>query len=177
MKTIKSLFILLALTCIATSCINNAESHTTPQMMFGNLYVNPQFVGDSLIGAKDTLDDHYDVKLEKVYVDTLQLGDTVMFPALFTSNTNNLVSVVATYDTVNINLWFDIDPQSAEMNKALTSASNPQEGRLYFNPMYYITTFPIYIVPQAAGSYPIKLTVTSDSDYPTYSVEFTLPVK
>ena len=174
---IKSFLLLLAVSLAMVACIDNTGTHTTPQMMLGNLYVNPQFEGDSLIGAKDTLGDYYDTTLDLIYLDTLQLGDTVMFPALFSSDMNNLVSVYSTYDTTRVNMWFQIDMENDAVRKALTADSKPEKSKLFFNPMYNIVTFPIYIVPQEAGSYPIVLTVVSDSNFPTYSVAFTLPVK
>lgn len=173
----KSIFSLLALAVVITSCIDTTGVQTTPEMLLGNVYVNPQFVGDSLISAKDTLEDHYNTEDGLIYLDTLQLGDTVMFPALFSSNMNNLVSVQAKFDTLKVNMWFDIDPEEEAVKKALTAESNHMKGILYFNPMYNYVTFPIYIVPMETGGHPIKLTITSDSQFPSYSVAFVLPVK
>lgn len=177
MKKIKSFFFLLVLACTMTSCFNNTGSQTTPQMQFGYLYVNPQFEGDTIVGAKDTLYDHFNDELGLWYLDTLQLGDTVMFPALFTSNVNNLVSINAVFDTTMVDLWFAVDMEDEAIKKALQATSDPKKGLLLFNPMYNFVTFPIYIVPQKAGAHPIKITVTSDSQYPTNSSLFTLPVK
>ena len=177
MRKLQFFLLFVLLTCIATSCINTPPAQTTPQMVFGNLYVNPQFIGDSLIGAKDTLYDHYNEELGILYLDTLTLKDTIMFPAYFTSDMNNLVSIKATYDTINVNMWFDIDPNNADVKKALAAGSDHTKGLLLFNPMYSMVTFPIYIVPQNTGSYPIKIEVTSDSEYPTNSIQFTVPVK
>ena len=174
---IKSFLLLTVLVCAMTSCFNQTGSHTTPQMMFGNLYVNPQFVGDSLIGAKDTLGTHYNVELGMEYLDTIQLGDTIVFPALFTSDMNNLVGVSATYDTTRVRLWFEIDADDQSIAKALAAGSQPEKGLLLFNPMYNMVSFPIYMVPQSAGAHPIKITVTSDSKYPTNSAIFTMLVK
>ena len=177
MRKIQSILLFSLLACLVTSCIEPTTIQSTPQMRFGYLYVNPKFEGDSLIGAKDTLSDHYDAELDLLYLDTLQLGDTIMLPALFTSNQNNLVSVNTTYDTLSIDLWFDIDPNSESIKKALASGSDHTKGILFFNPMYNMVTFPIYIVPGKAGSFPVKISVTSDSEFPTNSIQFTVPVK
>lgn len=174
---IKSFFFLLVLAIAMTSCFDGTGTHTTPQMMFGNLYVNPQFVGDSLIGVKDTLGTRYDTEIGMEYLDTIQLGDTIMFPALFTSEMNNLVSIIATYDTTRVNLWFDIDSENQAVVKALATGSKPEKGLLLFNPMYNLFAFPIYMVPQAAGAHPIKITVTSDSKFSPNSAVFTMLVK
>lgn len=173
----KSIFSLLALAVVITSCIDTTGVQTTPEMLLGNVYVNPQFEGDSLIGAKDTLYDHYNELDGLIYLDSMKLGDTIMFPALFSANMNNLVSVSAKYDTLKMNMWFDIDPEEEAVKKALTAESNHMKGILYFNPMYNYVTFPVYIVPMETGGHPIKLTVTSDSQFPSYSVAFVLPVK
>ena len=177
MKKIKLFFVFCAFVCTMTSCFDNIESQTTPQLYFGNLFVNPQFVGDTLVSAKDTLADHYNKELGLVYLDTLQLGDTLMFPAAFTSDMNNLISIMATYDTVNVQLWFGIDPEKEEIKKALAAGSKPEKGILMFNPMYHFVSFPIYIVPNKVGSFPIKIAVTSDSKYSSNHSIFTLPVK
>jgi hypothetical protein len=100
-----------------------------------------------------------------------------MFPALFSSNMNNLVSINATYDTLRVNLWFQVDLEDESVMKAVATGSKPERGILLFNPMFNLVSFPVYIVPQEAGSYPIKLSVTSDSKYSTRQAIFTLPVK
>ncbi len=177
MRKIKVFALLLFSTLAMTSCLDNTGVHSTPQMIFGNLYVNPKFVGDTFVGAKDTLYDHFNAELGLLYVDTLQLGDTLMFPAKFMSYTNNLVNITTSYDTVNVNLWFDIDMQDPNQKKALAAGSDPQKGILFFNPMYYQVIFNIYIVPKKTGSYPLKFSVTSDSEFSNNSRVFTLPVK
>ena len=175
---VKSFIILALLACVMTSCFDETGTQTTPEIMFGYLYVNPQLQGDSLvISAKDTLYDYYDTELAMTYVDTMQLGDTVMFPALFSSYMNNLVNIQATFDTTRVEMWFGINTKDENIKKALTAESQPEKGVLYFNPMYNMVSFPIYIVPQEVGSHIIKISVTSDSQYPTNSSVFTLPVK
>ena len=174
----KSLFSVLLLACVMTSCLDNVESHSTPEMGFGLLYVNPIFVNDTLVGAKDTLGEHYNLELGMSYLDTLQLGDTLMFPAAFASRMNYLVSINATYDTTRVNLWFGVNMDNESVKKVLLESSKPEKGILLFNPtcMRYVE-FPIYIAPTEAGSYPIKISVISDSKYSTRHAIFTLPVK
>ena len=174
---IKFLLFLFAFACALTSCFNNTVSQTTPLYEFGYLYLNPQFVNDSLIGAQDTLGSRYNEDFGMVYTDTVQLGDTVMFPAFFTSNMNNLVAINATFDTTRVNLWFDIDVEDASVKNALAAGSQPEKGILLFNPMHNRAYFPVYMVPMETGAHAIKITVTSDSQYPTNYAVFTLPVK
>lgn len=168
---------MVILACLMTSCFPDTPSQTTPQISLISPLVNPQFVGDTIVGAKDTLYGHYDEELGISYLDTMSLGDTLLIHSYYTSNMNNLVSITSTYDTLALDLWFGLDPEKESVKKALAAGSDPQKGILYFNPMYSLVSFPIYIVPQKTGSFPIKLTVTSDSKFPTNFVLFTLPVK
>lgn len=171
------LFSLVAIAFSMSSCFENLESHSSPQIMFGNVYVNPQFSGDTLVGAKDTLYEHFDKEFGHIYLDTMQLGDTAMFSALFSSEMNNLVNINSVFDTTRVELWFGIDMENDKIKQALASGSNPERGYLNFNPMYNMVTFPISIVPQVAGTHSIKITVVSDSKYPTTSAVFMMPVK
>lgn len=173
----KSLFLLIILALTMNSCFNGTGVDTTPQMQFGYLLVNPQIVDNQIVSVKDTLLGHNDSEFETLRVDTMQLGDTVMFMALFDSFMNNLVSVNATVDTTRVNLWFELNTKDEKISKLLASGSDPAKGMLYFNPMYYQVSFPVFIVPLEAGAHPIKLTVVSDSEYSTNSTIFTLPVK
>ena len=173
----KSLFLLIILALTMNSCFNGTGVNTTPQMQFGYLLVNPRIVNDTIVSVKDTLFGHNNDDFEVLYVDTMQLGDTVMFMALFDSYMNNLVNVNATVDTTRVKLWFQLDTEAEQIRKLLASDSDPQRGVVNFNPMYYQVSFPIFIVPQEAGSHPIKITVVSDSEYSMNSTLFTLPVK
>lgn len=178
MNPIKSFLFILALACTMTSCFDNTGYQSSPYMEFGYAYVNPQFVGDTtFIGGEDTLFSHYNEALEQWCLDTLHLGDTMMFPAYFTSFTNNLVSVVASFDTTRVNLWFDLKSNDQLVINSIAAGSQVEKGILIFSPMYNEATFPIYVVPQEAGTYPIKITVTSDSQFPNNASLFTLPVK
>ena len=173
----KSLFLLIILALTMNSCFHGTGVNTTPQMQFGHLLVNPRIVDGKIVSVKDTLFGHSSEEFEIVYVDTLQLGDTVMFTAFFDSYMNNLVNVNATVDTTRVKLWFQLDTENEQIRKLLASGSDPQKGVLNFNPMYYQVSFPVFIVPQEVGSHPVKITVVSDSEYSMNSALFTLPVK
>ena len=172
----KSILLLFAVACALSSCFNETTSQTTPMMQLYYGYVNPQFVGDSLVGAKDTLKYYHKEELNMTYTDTLQLGDTVMIPAIFVSGMNNLVSVVATVDTVRVKLWFNLDMNESSVQNVLLPESQPEKGSINFKPMHDLASFPIYILPLEAGSHVIRVTVTSDSQYPKSDAIFTLPV-
>ena len=155
-----------------SSCFNNTGLQSTPKLLVYNGYVNPQVVGDSLIGADDTLRYYFNEELGMQYTDTVHLGDTIVFPSKYDSYMNNLVSIRATVDTVRVHLWFDIDMN----DNALMTDSKPEKGVIFFKPMHNFAVFPIYVVPQEVGAHAIKITVTSDSQFPESNVIFTMPV-
>ena len=173
---IKSILILVVVACALSSCFNNTGSQSTPILRVYNGYVNPQFVGDTLVGAEDTLRYRTNSELGMQYTDTVHLGDTIMFPREFYSNMNNLVSIRATVDTVRVDLWFDIDMNDKSSQSALMTDSKPEKGVVFFKPMHNIAVFPIYVVPQEVGAHTIKITVTSDSQFPESNAIFTMPV-
>jgi len=176
-KTTFLFFSLLVIAFSMSSCLNGFDSQTTPVMDFGMVYVNPQFSNDTLIGAQDTLKSYYDEELGCPRLDTIQLGDTIMFGAVFYSNMNRLVNIHATFDTTRVDLWFGIDIEKKEFKAAFKEDSDPTKGVLNFNPICNMLTFPIYIVPEEAGSHRVKVTVVSDSEYSTNDASFVLPVK
>ena len=155
-----------------SSCFNNTGLQSTPILLVYNGFVNPQVVGDSLVGADDTLRYYFNEELGMQYTDTVHLGDTIVFPSKYDSYMNNLVSIRATVDTVRVHLWFDIDMN----DNALMTDSKPEKGVIFFKPMKNIAVFPIYVVPQEVGAHAIKITVTSDSQFPESNVIFTMPV-
>lgn len=171
------LFSLLFVAFSMNSCFDNLESHSTPLMMFGNVFVNPVFQNDTLISAKDTLSETFDESLGISYLDTMQLGDTVMFMALFTSDQNNLVQISTAIDTTRNRIWFGVDMENEHTKKALAEGSKPEKGYLLFNPMYNTVTFPIYISPMEVGSHVVQIAVMSDSKYSTNGATIVLPVK
>lgn len=173
---IKSILMLAVVACALSSCFNESGSQSTPILRVYNGFVNPQFVGDSLIGADDTLRYRINSELGMQYTDTVHLGDTIMFPSEFYSNMNNLVSIRATVDTVRVHLWFNIDMNDKSSQNALMTDSKPEKGVVFFKPMHNIAVFPIYVVPQEVGAHTIKITVTSDSQFPESNAIFTMPV-
>lgn len=176
-----AIFLILSVVAMTmTSCWGNMEPQTSPQFqLLSPLYLNPQFnlTGDSILGAQDTLGTTYNTEIGMEYLDTIQVGDTVAFSALFSAEYNRLVSIATTTDTAKVDFWFDVNNMSDEdFNKAFKEGSDPTKGILYFNPLYNKVILPVYIVPTGAGVHPVKITITSDSQFPTIDVKFMMPV-
>lgn len=173
----RKFYILLVLVVVAgamTSCLEYKEPQYSPQIYRSNFYVNPQFQGDTVVGAKDTLDLIYDADDDSYELDTVYLGDTVMFASTFYTVTNNLVAVEMKWDTTEMDLWY-LTP--ADIDKALlkTDTVGNLTCTMRFNPGYNRVTFPIYFTPKERGGMKLKLSVESDSDFPIHSVLLYIP--
>lgn len=174
------LFSTVAIALAMTSCdwLNGGSDHS-PEIYTSFFYVNPVFEsdsikGDSIIGAKDTLN-IFSTDIEGSYrMDSLAFGDTVIFAAVFYSYEQDLVSVKIEWDTTrmdfSMNLFDDI-------NKHITAQSNIKGGILYFNPGYNRVSFPCSFTAKEYGVLPLKLTVASTSEFSPTSVLLTIPIK
>ena len=78
------------------------------------------------------------------------------------------------WDSLRLNLWYTL---TGEIEKVLTDESSIADGRLYFYPGYNRIAFPIYFSALEKGGTNLKLTVESDSEFSTTSVQFYLPIK
>ncbi|MBR2450979.1 MAG: hypothetical protein IKB40_05760 [Paludibacteraceae bacterium] len=173
----RKFYILLVLVVVAgamTSCLEYKEPQYSPQIYRSEFYVNPQFQGDTVVGAKDTLDLIYDADDDSYELDTVYLGDTVMFASTFYTVTNNLVAVEMKWDTTEMDLWY---LTTADIDKALlkTDTVGNLTCTMRFNPGYNRVTFPIYFTPKERGGMKLKLSVESDSDFPMHSVLIYIP--
>ncbi|MBQ8386180.1 MAG: hypothetical protein IJX48_01875 [Paludibacteraceae bacterium] len=173
----RKFYILLVLVVVAgamTSCLEYKEPQYSPQIYRSEFYVNPQFQGDTVVGAKDTLDLIYDADDDSYELDTVYLGDTVMFASTFYTVTNNLVAVEMKWDTTEMDLWY---LTTADIDKALlkTDTVGNLTCTMRFNPGYNRVTFPIYFTPKERGGMKLKLSVESDSDFPIHSVLMYIP--
>jgi hypothetical protein len=173
----RKLFILLVLVVVAgamTSCLEYKEPQYSPQIYRSFFYVNPQFNGDTIVGAKDTLDLIYDADDDSYELDTVYLGDTVMFACGFNTRTSNLVAVELKWEKDFLNLWYLL---TDDTKKALRDITDIDNGKLYFNPGYNRVSFPVYFTPKVQGGMNLKLAVESDSEFPVSSVSLYIPAK
>ena len=170
------LFICLVVSAtVLNSCLDSTNPQHSPEIYCSLFYVNPVFEGDSLLGAKDTLDLlSYDSDAGWYRTDTAYVGDTVMFASEYYTVANNLVSVKVDWEKLSMNLWC---PISDGVRKVLTAESDTMECKFCFDPGYNNVSFPVYFVPLQQAGMTLKLTVKSDSEYSTSSVQFYIPAK
>lgn len=165
----------VALTISFTSCLNVPEPQYSPSILGSYFYVNPVFDGDSLISAQDTITElFYDADDETYDLDTIYVGDTVMFAAKFYTYTSDLVSVKVDWEKNHMDLWYFLTDSTKNV---LTADSDTTAGKLVFDLGYNAVSFPVYFTPLVKGGTTLKLTVTSTSDYPTSSVKFYIPAQ
>lgn len=168
----RKLFLLFAVAVAVASCIGDEELQFSPQIYSSHFYVNPVFDGDSVVWAKDTLNLFYDAEDNSYEMDTIYLGDTVVFAATFYSFTSNLVAVELKWEKDFMELWY---PLTESITNVLTDQSDLNAGKLYFETGYNRVTFPIYFTPMVRGGMTLKMTVQSDSEYSTSSVLLYIP--
>ena len=173
----RKFYILLVLVVVAgamTSCLEYKEPQYSPQIYRSTFFVNPQLQGDSVVGFKDTLDLIYNADNDSYKLDTVYLGDTVMFASTFYTVTNNLVSVEMKWNTKEMDLWYrttaDIDNALLKTDTVKLDTLDNLACTMRFNPGYNRVTFPIYFTPKKQGDMKLMLSVKSDSDFPIHSV-------
>ena len=177
MRSYIRIIILAVVTFTMNSCWEHLAPQSTPSIIVSNLYINPIFSGDTLVGAQDTLRFSNDPITGQKITDTMRLGDTAVMAGLFTSYHNNLTTIVTKADTNKINFWYAVDMSTPENQKLLSESSNPAKGYLLFKGLCQQYTFPIFFVPQKAGSHAIQIGVSSDSQFPNNSATFSIPVE
>ena len=168
----RKLFYLLSVLLVVSSCIGYEEPQFSPQIYGSSFFVNPVFDGDSVISAKDTLSMIYDADDDSYELDTVYIGDTVVFAATFYTVTSNIMSVELKWEKDFMDLWY---PLEESVINALTDQSEVENGKLHFNPGYNRVSFPIYFTPKVRGGMTLKMSVESDSSFPVSSVLLYIP--
>lgn len=171
---IRQLFVLCSLLVLLGACNWNLEPQYSPEIYGSHFYVNPVFDGDSIVSAKDTVDIFYDMDDDSYDLDTVYVGDTVVFSSVFYSVNSNLLSVRIDWDSTKLALWYTLT-DSTKMT--LTSQTDLASGDLYFDPGYNRVSFPIAFTPLIKGGLSFCLTVESDSEFPKTSALFYIPAK
>ena len=172
----RKLFLLLTVVVAMTSCLESTEPQFSPYISGSFFYVNPVFEGDSMVSAQDTITDLFYDADDDTYdlMDTIYIGDTVMFAAKFYTYNSDLVSVKINWNKNHMDVWYFL---SDSTKNVLTSDSDTTNGKFVFDLGYHAVSFPLYFTPLVKGGLNLKLTVTSTSYYPTSSTKFYIPVQ
>ena len=165
---------LLVISTIMVGCIGYDEPQFSPSISSSSFFVNPVFEGDSLMSAQDTLSLFYDSEEDVYNLDTVFVGDTVLFACGFNTRTSNLVAVELKWEKDFLNLWYLL---TDDTKKALRDTTDIDNGKLYFNPGYSRVSFPVYFTPKVQGGLNLKLAVESDSEFPVSSASLYIPAK
>jgi len=171
MKTFHWLLPLLA----AVLCISCKETKAefTPYIQVSHFYLNPEYSGDSIIGAQDTL--WITTSSDGTYVlDSIEMGDVVVYQAFFGSYANDLVAARVNFDTTQLDMYAKLNQ---EIQAILLPKSNISTIQLYLNPGFNGLCFPIVYTPLKSGVFDFSMTVESDSQFSPRSVNFRQPVR
>lgn len=139
------LFLLLPLVALSlVSCEDKAQS--TPSLESSSILLRT-----SAAGVQDTIG----------FLDTLQLGDTVLMRLAAYGNFNYLTGVRAETDTTKMLLGFR---WSHEDDRFLAQGSDPEHGVLLFVPeQINVCVTTLQYTPIKAGAHRVEITVSSDA--------------
>ena len=166
--------VLVAIVAVMTSCFEYTEPQFSPSISSSIFYVNPVFEGDSLVSAQDSLDMMYDADADTYDLDTVFIGDTVVFAPTFYTYNSNLMSVEMKWEQDYLDLWYNL---TDDITNVLRDTSNVEDGKLYFESGYNRVSFPVFFTPKVQGGLKLKLTVESDSEFPISTVSLYIPAK
>lgn len=161
-------FTAIAIGVMMASCSLEQQAQVTPRM--GISYpVCSHVESNSTDTLKAILNENGIYK-----IDSIHQGDTVRFMVALNASPNSLTAFLIEYDSTILSVRID---STEKLQSGLLDTSDPEHGKLYFNPTCIGAQFPVRYIPLKAGSADIKLTVESDSKYSPYSISLTQPVE
>jgi len=169
----KNLHVLISLVLPLTllSC-SYEEASFSPYIQVSNLYLNPVYLGSSIVSAEDTL--QLTIKDGVYVIDTISMGDKVVFAAAYGSLGNELTACRCTFDTTQLNMWATLGD---DFQQILLPGTDLRQIQLLITPGYNYVTFPINYQPLRSGTYDFTLKVESDSKFSPASYTFRQPVR
>lgn len=162
MKT--RIFLLISIIAIVfSSCNLNGESNFQPGILF---YQDP------VLNGKDTL--AIQLTDEGVYkLDTIQVGDTVMFRMLINGVTNNLLNYTMTQSADSVTKF--ILPSVSSMDSIFLPTSNYNKGVFNLKGTSTSLFFPFrYVARKASKEAKIIFSVVSDANFEYNQTSFVL---
>jgi len=155
MKT--RIFILLGLiTIIFSSCNISSSNNNTPEILF----VSKPFVINS-----DTLNRYYTGESGVYLLDTIHVGDTIIFRMLFNGFSNNLSTLkILQSDTSSTKIIF---PSSYSLDSIFSAASSDfSNGNFLFKNKITSLYFPFkYIAKKANNDAKVTFYISSDANF------------
>ena len=144
---------------LMASCNFENNSQYTPRMALSPL-TRTCVHEDSIV--RDTLGYRYD-KEGKGVLDTIHVGDTVMFSILLDAQGNMLTGFQTKWDTAKLSLaYLAMDSIIYALD---TAHCDIEGGKLQFLPGYNQALFPIRYVSRKAATADIEFEVQSDSKF------------
>ncbi len=159
-----------------SGCTNFLSTDETPYISRSLLVRNPKIENCLVVGGKDTLSVSAAESGNDTYViDTIEVGDTVVFAVAFGARSNQLVSAsVLSSDTNSLKIDCQVNDT---LSKMLISPTDLNKGQMYFTSGWSLIGFPVYYYARKAGLVTITLKVESDSKYSPATVYLRQPIK
>lgn len=148
---------------LATSCSLNTESHHTPLIQ-----VHSMVSGTDTLSVLGTADGYV--------MDTIAVGDTVLFTVSFYSYTNLLTGFSIVREEEKADIEYKL---KADVDSLLTAASSDYEKGLFYVPAgYCYVGLQFNYIPKESGeNVNLLFTVDSDSNYPHNELNIKTPIR
>ena len=159
---------LVALAVGVVSC-KTSDAQYTPYISVSSFLRGPKLHNDTIIGCRDTVKIAYDQNLGCYQLDTIQVGDTVVFMVGFGSRGNRLLSASIAADTTNMMFRCAPSEDFVKILKDSTSVSNMQFD---FTGDHNFASLRVYYTPLKLGTHKMVFTVRSDSKFSPVSMTF-----
>ena len=172
MKTKYSILLGLLAICF-TACTMDSSTNSTPQMSILTSHVN----------KTDTLNIYYTDQGGVLRLDTINVGDTIVFRLYLNGVTNNLTNFnLIQSDSTVAKLIYPIESSTATIIS--NSQSNFANGTFVFLPKQVQVYFPVrYVAKKPTTSATVQFSLSSDANFNslngsnTFSMTLKTPIK
>ncbi|MCQ2343199.1 MAG: hypothetical protein MJZ75_06930 [Paludibacteraceae bacterium] len=168
----KKFIFVFPIVVFALVACKSEQASFTPFIEFSYFYLNPEYEGDKIVRAEDTLsmrqvDDYW-------VLDSINLTDTVVFGVGYGSYANDLIAARVEYDSLQIRVGAQI---SDDVRRILLDKSDIRNLQLYINPGYNYLALPMGYKPVQPGNHRIEFIVQSDSEFSPRNCVIYQPVR
>ncbi len=145
-----------------TSCLDKTQSHYTPTITTSFFIRN----NTDTLSVKSS-DDGY-------VLDSIVVGDTISFSAVYDALGNNLLSAHASWDTAYVHLYIK---DLSNVRGIMTSSSDSAACYIALPVGYQAVSIPYAFVVKKSGKPKLTFTAESDSKFSPYEITLVTPIK
>ncbi len=145
-----------------TSCLDNTQSHYTPTITTSFFIRN----NTDTIAVKSS-DEGY-------VLDSISIGDTISFLAVYDALGNNLLTARADWDSAYVSLFIR---DLSNIRNIMTSASDSAACIIALPIGYQAVAIPYTLIAKKVGAPKVTFRAESDSKFSPYEIKLTTPIK